>query len=143
MSHSYHKIWLHYIWATKSRQPLITKELKPVLIQHIRDYGKSNDIYVDIVNGDMDHLHSLVSLKPTQAPAEVINKLKGESSNWVNKTEYLSVKFAWQNGYSVFSVSASNVKKVREYIKTQEQHHTKMTCLEEAERSLNACGLDK
>ncbi len=143
MAHSYHKIWLHYIWATKSRQPLITKELKPELNQHIRHYGNGNDIYVDMVNGDKNHLHSLVCLKPTQTPAEVINKLKGESSNWVNKTEYLGVKFAWQNGYSVFSVSGSNVKKVREYIKNQEQHHKKMTYLEEVEKFLKAYGLGK
>jgi len=113
------------------------------LKQHIHDYGDQNDIYMDMVNGGKDHLHSLICLKQAQSPAEVINKIKGESSNWVNKTEYLGVKFAWQNGYSVFSVSASNVKKVREYIKNQEQHHTKMTYLEEVTRFLKAYGLEK
>ena len=46
MSHLYHKIWLHYIRATKLRQPPIIKGLKSELCQHIRDYGKRNDIYV-------------------------------------------------------------------------------------------------
>ena len=31
---------------------------------------------------------------------------------------------AWQHGYGVFSVSASNIEAVKAYIDGQEEHHT-------------------
>ncbi len=92
-------------------------------------------------NGVADHLHCLVGLPPTLAPAKVVNLLKGESSNWINKNNFLNEKFAWQEGYSVFSVSATGVPKVREYIRNQEKHHKKLSYKEEVERFLKAYGI--
>ena len=37
----------------------------------------------------------------------------------------VSVEFAWQTGYGVFSVSESNVAAVTKYIAGQEEHHKK------------------
>ena len=141
MSHTYHKIWLHFIWSTKERTSLITKRLKKGLIKHFKEYGHENGIYVDTVNGVQDHLHFLIGLDPTQSPSKIANLLKGESSNWVNKNDFLKAKFAWQEGYSVFSVSESHVKRVRDYIINQELHHRKMTYLEEVEKFLQAYGV--
>ncbi len=115
MSHTYHKIWLHFIWATKNRENIITQDLKTNLIQHFKEYGDENDIYSDTINAVSDHTHALIGIDPTQAPAQIANLIKGESSNWINKNDFLNVKFAWQEGYSVFSVSASKVNK-EEYI---------------------------
>jgi len=141
LSHTYHKIWLHYIWATKNRQPLITKDWKNKLIHHFKEYGKENDIYVDTANGIPDHFHLLIGLKPSQSPAQVANLLEGESSSWINKNDFIKAKFNWQQGYSVFSVSASGVDDVRKYIKNQEEHHKKMTYQEEVEKFLKAYGI--
>jgi len=69
--------------------------------------------------------------------------IKGESSNWINKNDFISDKFAWQNGFSVFSVSESIVPKVREYIKNQEEHHKKMTYEEEVKKLLKVHGIMK
>ena len=141
MSHSYHKIWLHFIWATKDRQKLMKKELRAKLFSHIKAYAGENDIYLDSINGVADHLHCLVGLHPALAPARVVNLLIGESSNWINKNNFLSMKFAWQDGYSVFSVSATQIPKVREYIRDQEQHHIRLTYQEEVERFLTGYGI--
>ena len=143
MSHTYHKIWLHYIWATKKRQPLITKDWKNKLIHHFKEYGKENDIYVDTANGIPNHFHLLIGLKPSLSPAQVANLLEGESSSWINKNDFIKAKFNWQQGYSVFSVSASGVDEVREYIKNQEEHHKNMTYQEEVEKFLKAYGIQK
>jgi REP element-mobilizing transposase RayT len=143
MSHTYHKIWLHYIWATKYRKPLITKNLKIKLNGHIKKNAKDNDIYIDTVNGIVDHIHLLVGLYPSQCPSYIANMIKGESSNWINKNDFIKQKFAWQGGYSVFSVSESNVQKVREYIMNQEEHHKKMTYEEEIEKFLKVYGIKK
>lgn len=143
MSHTYHKIWLQFVWSTKDRSPIITKKLKTKLIKHFKEYGSKNEIYIDIVNGIEDHLHFLIGLNPKQSPAKIANLLKGESSNWVNKNIFIRAKFSWQEGYSVFSVSPKDINKVREYIRNQEEHHRKMTYLEEVEKFLKAYGIQK
>ena len=143
MSHTYHKIWLQFVWSTKDRSPIITKKLKNKLIKHFKEYGSKNEIYIDIVNGIEDHLHFLIGLNPKQSPAKIANLLKGESSNWVNKNIFIRAKFSWQEGYSVFSVSPKDINKVREYIRNQEEHHRKMTYLEEVEKFLKAYGIQK
>jgi len=120
MSHTYHKIWLHYIWSTKNREKIITKDFIKELIPHFKEYGEENNIYIDTINAVSEHAHALIRIDPAQAPAQVANLIKGESSNWINKTDLLKTKFAWQEGYSAFSVSASQVDKVRKYIKNQE-----------------------
>lgn len=139
---TYHKIWMHFIWTTSKRQKLITKELKQKLIQHYKEYGKEKEVYVETVNGDIDHLHLLISLTPSQAPAKVANLLKGESSNWINRNQFIRSKFSWQRGYSVFSVSESQVAKVRKYIKNQEEHHRKKSYLEEVSEFLKLYHLE-
>ena len=35
--------------------------------------------------------------------------------------------FAWQEGYSAFSVSESNLERVAQYIREQKEHHKKIT----------------
>lgn len=133
MAHTYYKIWVHIIWSTKDRRPLLNSELRPQLFQHVHEKAIAEGYYLDIVNGVDDHLHSLFSLNPKFAISEVVNKIKGESSHWINSNGFLKTKFAWQEGYAAFSVSESAVARVREYIKNQEEHHRKKTFREEVE----------
>lgn len=50
--------------------------------------------------------------------------------------------FAWQKGYGAFSVSQSNLTKVREYIRTQEKHHTRASFKDEFRALLRRHGID-
>ena len=50
--------------------------------------------------------------------------------------------FAWQHGYAGFSVSESNVEKVRNYIEAQEQHHARIPFKEELLSLLVRHGID-
>jgi REP element-mobilizing transposase RayT len=59
----YIKIWIHLIWSTKNRQPFLKKEFKSKVISHIKENAKNKNIYLDFINGDIDHLHMLISLK--------------------------------------------------------------------------------
>ncbi len=140
---SYSNIWLHFIWTTKNRDRVLNKNLKSKLITHYFDYANEYDIKIDCINGDMDHLHLLVQLKPSQSPATIANLLKGESSNWINNNDFLHGKFAWQSGYGVFSVSQSKVKTVRQYINNQEEHHRRKTFKEEYDDFMRMVGSDE
>lgn len=142
MSHTYHKIWMHFVWATHKRERIIQKNLMRELISHYKDHYNNSEIYVDTVNGDMEHLHLLVGLKPTQTASKIANQIKGESSNWINKNDFLRGKFAWQVGYSVFSVSESLIGKVRAYIMNQAEHHRRKSYQDEVSELLKLHGLD-
>lgn len=136
MSQTYYKLWIHLIWSTKDREPLIGKELRQSIFEHIKDKAKREKIHLDSINGTADHVHCLVSLSPRISISELSNKLKGESSHWINAGKLTKGHFAWQNGYSVFSVSESQVDKVRSYIQSQEEHHRKISYTEEVEEFL-------
>lgn len=62
-----------------------------------------------------------------------MNKLKGESSHWINDQKLTRIQFSWQGGFGGFSVSESNLEKVRRYIFNQEEHHRKRSFAEEVE----------
>ncbi len=127
----YLNIWIHFVWATKNRAPLLTKNIRQDVFKHIKDNGSLKNIHIDFVNGYLEHVHCLVSLNQKQTIAEVAQLMKGESSYWINKFKLTTEKFEWQDEYFAVSVSEKDVNKVREYIKNQEAHHSKTTFTQE------------
>jgi putative transposase len=132
----YTKVFLHYIWSTKNREHLISKELKPLLLQHIKENSIKKEIFIDSLNCVSDHIHLLVSLGTEQTIAKTAMLIKGESSFWVNKQQILKHKFEWQDEYIALSVGYSAIDKVRAYISNQEEHHKKITFTMEYEEFL-------
>ncbi len=128
---SFSAIWIHIIWSTKNREPLITKKLKYKLYDKIRMISEDRDYYLDHINGIEDHIHCLFSLKPKFSVSEVAKNVKGASSFWVNENKIIDEYFDWQNGFSAFSVSPSHVNRVRNYIRNQEKHHTEINYTDE------------
>jgi len=137
----YLKIWVHLVWATKNHEPVLTKENRSAFYRHIRENAVKKEIHLDFINGHVDHVHALVSLKSDQAISKVAQLLKGESSHWANKNNLFPHKLEWQDDYCALSVSESLVNRVREYIKNQEEHHRKKTFAEEYSELLRTHGL--
>ena len=128
---SFVKISIHAVWATKMREPLLTKKLKYQVFSHIREYAVAKNIHIDFMNGYTEHIHCLISLNPDQPIAKVIQLIKGESSFWINRNKLSTGKFEWQDEYFAVSVSESQLNAVRKYIKNQEKHHSKKTYQQE------------
>ncbi len=137
MGHVYYKIWIHLIWSTKNRFPFLTVEIRNKTFDHIIKKAAEKEFYIDEINGYSDHCHILIPLYPKYAISEVVNNFKGESSHWINSEKLTTTHFAWQDGYSAFSVSESQVEKVREYIKKQKDHHKKKSYVEELKKLLD------
>ena len=127
----YLNIWIHFIWSTKNRQPLLTRNLRPTIFTHIRKNATKHGIHIDFINGYVEHVHVLISLKSNQTIAKIAQLLKGESSHWINQNNLTFTKFEWQDEYIAISVSESILKRVREYIKNQPEHHRKKSFTEE------------
>ena len=136
----YVRIWIHVIWGTKRREKIITQSLKPQLMKHIQENARLKEIHIDFMNMVQDHVHLLISLRPSQSISKVVQLLKGESSRWVNQNHLVRGKFEWQDDYIALSVSESQVNRVRDYIRDQEAHHRKKTFSEEYEQFLLKLG---
>ena len=139
----YIKVWIHLVWTTKNREPLLLKEIRDNLFEHIRENAHGKDLYIDTINGYSEHIHCLVSLPSGQTIDKILMLLKGESSHWMNKNKLVKTKFEWQDEYFAVSVSESAVKKVREYIRDQKEHHRKKSFQEEYNEFIQAYGFDK
>ena len=125
------KIWVHVVWTTKNREFLLTRDIRWGIFNHIRENAKKKGIYVDYINGYVEHVHCLISLGCSQNMDKILMLLKGESSFWINKTKIFPGKFEWQDEYFAVSVSESAVNRVRDYIRNQENHHKRTSFNEE------------
>jgi len=143
MSHSYNKIWLHVVFATKYRFPLIKFAVEKQIHTHIREQLVENGCPVRIINGMPDHVHLLFLQNPKMAITEIIKQVKGNTSHWVNEQNLIADKFAWQTGYAAYSVSESQLEKVFQYIKNQKEHHLKKPFTQEYDEFISAHGLIK
>jgi len=121
MPHSYSVLWIHLIWSTKNRGPILTPGLRNELFQVMLEIAQDHEIYIDSVNGVEDHIHLLIRLRTHQSVADVVKTLKGNS--WEYFRHHPEKYIAWQDGFAAFSVSPDNLKKVRSYIYNQETHH--------------------
>ncbi|MFQ6002350.1 MAG: IS200/IS605 family transposase [Candidatus Zixiibacteriota bacterium] len=136
----YVRVWIHLIWSTKDRAPLLTKELRHQVKNHIKGNASNKGIFLDSINGVSDHVHALVSLRADQTIAKVTQLLKGESSHWVNESKLSHGKFEWQDEYIAVSVSESMADRVRKYIKNQEENHRTKTFGEEYQEFMEKYG---
>ena len=131
MAQTYSQIWIHLVWSTKNRTPVLTKEIRHKLFQHICSEAERKGYPIDSINGLADHIHILICLNPKFSISTVVKNIKGESSRWLNENEVTEEGFQWQDGFSAFSVSKTVVPKVRKYIQEQEIKHAKMNFEEE------------
>jgi len=134
---SYVKIWVHAVWGTKYRHPILAKSIRVSVFKHIKENAKKHSIHIDFINGVEDHVHCLLLLNAELSISKVLNLIKGESSHWANDQKIISQKFEWADDYYASSVSDSAVKTVREYIRNQERHHEKFTFDEEYQKFLD------
>jgi putative transposase len=131
----------HLIFSTKDRVAFIHKDWRGRL--HAYMGGIINDLggVSETIGGVEDHVHLLVGLRATHRLADILKDLKSSSSKWVHE-ELKKPLFSWQEGYGAFTVSASQIKAVKNYIANQEERHRKKTFQEEYLEFLKQSGLE-
>ena len=129
--HSYSRVWLHLIWATLERRPLLFKGPAAKVSAYLSQYAAEKGIYMKINYVNPDHVHALVDLPTHLCIEDAMQLLKGGSSHWINESKLLPGKFGWGRGYGAFSVSQSGAAEVARYIADQEEHHRKKSFGEE------------
>ena len=136
MSHV--NVMLHFVWCTKNRLPLLTVNVKPAILNHIRQNAKMKGIFIDTMEGHLDHIHALIGLSAEMSVSKVM-LIKGESSFWINRERLFPHLFEWAVDYFAGSVSPSSLERVRLYIRNQEHHHKKISFKDEYEQLKQHC----
>jgi putative transposase len=137
-------VYIHFVWSTKNREPYLkTKQIRETMWQHILTNGREKEIFIDFVNGHNDHCHCLVSLGAEQTISKIMQMIKGESAYWFNKQNIIDNKLEWQDEFFAVSVSESQLNKVRNYIKNQEEHHKTKTFRDEYDEFITKFGFKK
>ena len=124
MAGTYTNLLYHLVFSTKNRIPMITAKWDDELYAYMGGVIRNLGGVLIEAGGMPDHVHLLAKLKPQPAISDVLREMKASSSKWANEADKLGLrKFGWQDGYGAFTVSESEVPRVRRYIQAQEEHH--------------------
>ena len=123
MQAHYVSLVFHIIWSTRDRRPLLVGAREVAVHATIVAKAHQSGCKVLALGGVDDHVHVLLSMRASVSLSQVVRHMKGASSHLANHAEPAAEKFAWQEGYSAFSVDHANVERVRAYIVSQRDHH--------------------
>jgi putative transposase len=123
MAGTYTKLIYHIVFSTKNRQAFINEQIEAELYKYIGGIIRGIGGVCLEINGAADHVHILAVLPPKIAVSDALRDIKANSSKWVHETKRDLQQFSWQDGFSAFTVSRSQVEPVLQYIIDQKVHH--------------------
>lgn len=124
---SFWRLYYHLVWATKNREALIQPETEERLYAYTVRKAAESNVCVYAINGWYDHVHLLVAIPPKHAVADVVKRLKGSSSHYLNHAGGLDYEFAWQRGYGALTFGEGQRAKAEAYVRAQKDHHEQQT----------------
>ncbi len=142
MAQSLVKNLVHLVFLTKHRNPFITDAVRPSLHAYIATVFKNLSCPALLINSVDDHIHILFLLHRTIPLSESVEEIKKSSSKWIKTQSPELSEFSWQAGYGAFSVSESNVERVKQYIANQAEHHKQVSFQGELRKMLKKHGID-
>lgn len=123
MTNSRVAVYLHLVWATWDRLPLLTETVGPRVRRAVAAKAVALGAEVLAIGGVEDHIHLLVRLPSTLCVAELVRQAKGVSTHLMTHEVAPGEFFKWQGTYGAFSVSPRQVGQVCDYIARQPEHH--------------------
>jgi len=123
MAGTFTQLYLHLVWSTWDRYPILTDKVRPDVYRAIQAECARLATDVIAIGGIDDHVHLFVRMPTTLSPAGLAKQVKGASSHLANHALAKVPFFRWQGGYGAFSVSKNHVPRIRDYVLYQEEHH--------------------
>lgn len=142
MPGTYSQLLLHVVFSTKGRAPWMTADVTKRLYSYVGGIVRAEKGVLYDIGGIEDHVHMYLRWRPDGSISDLMRTVKARSSKWVHETYPHLAAFAWQEGYSVFSVSKSQEEAVKKYIVGQAEHHKKEDFKSELLRILRAHGVE-
>ena len=122
MGNTYAKLYIHIVFAVKNRESVLDEAWREGLFQYIGGVIRQNNQTPIIIGGWRDHIHILLGGNASINIAALVRSIKLASHKWIEQK--ICHGFAWQDGYGCFSVSATHLDAVRNYIANQDRHHS-------------------
>lgn len=141
MANTFTQILYHIVFSTKDRVPAIRRERREELYKYIWGIHKNLNCPLHRIGGVEDHVHLLITLHPQIALAEYVREIKTASTLWIRRDAVFADWAGWQDGYGAFTASADGRDALIEYIKTQDEHHRKLSFLDEFRTLLEKAGV--
>lgn len=142
MAQSLAQIYIHLIFSVKDRVPVLQPEIRPDLISYFGGICEKIDSPLICAGIVADHTHLLFRQSKTIPLSKSVERIKTGSSHWLKRNLPRLDWFHWQSGYGAFSVSASRITNVQEYILRQEEHHRNKSFQEEFKEFLDRYGVE-
>lgn len=122
MPNTYTSLNYHICFSTHGREPWLEKRWRNELWGYLGGTVRGLKGVGLAIGGFHDHVHLLVGLRPDHRVSDVVRELKKASTSYIQQ-HFGKVGFGWQDGYYAFTVSSSDLGRVRLYIDGQEEHH--------------------
>lgn len=142
MANTYTQIHIQVVFAVQNRRSLINEKWADELYKYITGIIRNYNHKVIQINGMPNHIHILFGMRPTQSLSDLMKKIKGDSSKWINEKGFVREKFSWQAGYGGFTYSKSQLPMVIRYIQNQNTHHKNISFSEEYLKYLEEYEID-
>jgi len=117
------QMYVHLVWGTWKRLPIVTDDLEPRLYAQIASKCHELKCRSIAIGGMPDHIHILVELHPTVAVADLVRLIKGASAHFANHVANPGGTFRWQGSYAAFTLRKNDIDGLVHYIRNQKQHH--------------------
>jgi REP element-mobilizing transposase RayT len=141
MPQSLSAVHIHLVFSTKHRYPFLRDEsLRTDLHSFLGGTSKTLECPPVLVGSVEDHVHMLARFGRTVTQADWVKELKRVSNLWLKDNGIAN--FEWQAGYADFSVSQSNLERVKKYVADQEEHHRKLSFQDEVRGLLQMHQMD-
>jgi putative transposase len=123
------RLYYHLVWTTKNREFSIDAEKESKLYPYIVSKADILQCVIHGIGGIEDHIHLVVSIPPKLAIADFVKNIKGSSAHYLNTNFNDFPKFAWQEGYGVFSLGGKQLEQAIKYVQNQKEHHKNKTAI--------------
>ena len=127
MAGTFSQIYIQIVFAVKGRDHLIHPTWETDLYKYITGIVLNKGQKMLAINGVSDHIHMLISIRPSCCLSDLVREIKKSSNDYINYNRFTPYKFRWQEGFGAFSYSQSAVDNVINYIKRQKEHHSERT----------------
>lgn len=131
MANTYTQMNVQAVFSVKGRENFLGSSFSEKLFEYISGILKGVGQFPLAVNGGRDHVHIFFELNPSTSVADVMEKVKANSSKWINEGRFIAGRFEWQRGYGAFTYSRSQRDRMINYIANQELHHRRKSFKEE------------
>jgi REP element-mobilizing transposase RayT len=119
------EVYLHFVWSTYRRMPVLEEAIQPQIYAAILREVQRSGCSVLAIGGVEDHVHVVVQMSPTISASALAKRMKGVTSYLARGELGKGRSFRWETGYGVFSFSRSHRERVIGYVRRQKEHHTR------------------